>query len=100
MDPRLDSEDCMVDVPESQGLGTSEDPTGLEAALCNSSLDVCKDVLQGQGGDKPLADKEGRMEDDLVDYKSNPYELAMHNQVVAVDSIFYVQSHNQDRNTP
>ena len=35
----------MVDVPESQGLGTSEDPIGLEATLCNLSLDVCKDVL-------------------------------------------------------
>ena len=44
-DPQFDSEDYMVDVSESQGLGTSEDPTGLEAILCNSSLDVCKDVF-------------------------------------------------------
>jgi hypothetical protein len=39
----------MVDVPESQGLGTSEDRMGLEAVLCNSSLDVCKDVLPRRG---------------------------------------------------
>ena len=26
-------------------MGTSEDPTGLDVALCNSSLDVCKDVF-------------------------------------------------------
>ena len=30
------------------------------------------------------------MEDDLVDYESNPYESAMHDQAVAVDSIFRV----------
>jgi hypothetical protein len=138
----------MVDVPESQGLGTSEDPTGLEAALHNSSLDVYKDVLprrrssddddedggqvrrksgetgdharvtavdsvgasanplsnsggvSGHSGDEPLADKEGRMEDDLVDYESDSYESAMHNQAVAVDSIFRVQCHSQDPNTP
>ena len=30
----------MVDVPEYQVLGTSGDPTGLEAALYISSLDV------------------------------------------------------------
>jgi hypothetical protein len=39
----------MVDVPESKGLGTSEDHTGLEAALHNSSLDDCKDVLPHRG---------------------------------------------------
>jgi hypothetical protein len=39
----------MVNVPESQGLGTFEDHTGLEAALRNSSLDVCKDVLLRRG---------------------------------------------------
>jgi hypothetical protein len=49
MDIRPDSEDRMVDVPESQGLDTSEDPTGLEAVLRNSSLDVCKDVLPRRG---------------------------------------------------
>jgi hypothetical protein len=138
----------MVDVPESQGLGTSEDPMGLEAALCNSSLDVCKDVLphrrssddddedggqdhrkggetgdharvttvdsvgasanplsnsggvSGHNGDKPLADKEGKMEDDLVDYESDLYESAMRNQAIAVDSVFRVQCHSQDPNTP
>ena len=128
----------MVDDPESQSLGTSEDPTRLETALCNSSLDVCKDVFPhrrssddddedggqdcregggmddhvglaivdstrasdnplsnsggifGQGGDELLADKEGMMEDDLVDYKSDPYESAIRDQAVAVDSIFCV----------
>jgi hypothetical protein len=49
VDIRLDSEGRMVDVPESQGLGTSEDRMGLEAVLCNSSLDVCKDVLPRRG---------------------------------------------------
>ena len=49
VDIRPDSEDCMDDVPKSQGLDTSEDPTGLEATLCNSSLDVCKDVLLHRG---------------------------------------------------
>ena len=137
----------MVDVPEFEGLGTSEDPTGLEAELRNSSLDACKDVLpyrrssddddedggpdlqEGGGmgnharvtivksarasdnplsnyggvsrhsGDEPLADKEG-MEDDLVDYKSKLYESAMRDQAVAIDSIFCIQSHSQDCNTP
>jgi hypothetical protein len=148
VDIRPDSEDRMVDVPESQGLGTSEDPTGLEAVLRNSSLDVCKDVLprrgsfddddedggqdrreggetgdhacvttvnfagasanplsnsggvSGHSGDEPLADKEGRMEDDLVDYESDPYESAMRDQAVAVDSVFRIQCHSQDPNTP
>ena len=45
LDPPVENHNRMVDNPESQGLGTSEDPTGLEAALCNSSLDVCKDVV-------------------------------------------------------
>jgi hypothetical protein len=137
----------MVDVPESQGLGTSEDRTGLEAALRNSSLDVCKDVLphrgssddddedggqdrreggelgdhacitavdslgasdnplssfggvSGHSGDEPLADNEGRLEDDLVDYESDPYESAMHDQAVAVDSVFRIQCHSQDPST-
>ena len=45
VDPRPDSEESMVDELESQGLDTSKDPTGLEVALCNSSLDVYKDVF-------------------------------------------------------
>jgi hypothetical protein len=142
VDIRPNSEDRMVDVPESQGLGTSEDLTGLEAALRNSSLDVCKDVLphrgssddddedgsqdcrkggetgdharvtavdsagasanplsnsggvSGHSGDEPLADKEGRMEDHLVDYEYDPYELAMRDQAVAVDSVFRIQCHS------
>jgi hypothetical protein len=49
MEIRPDSDDRMVDVPESEGLGTSEDPTGLEAALRNSSLDGCKEVLPRRG---------------------------------------------------
>ena len=40
------------------------------------------------------------MKDDLVNYESDPYELAMRDQVVAVDSVFCVQCHNQDGNTP
>ena len=143
-DTRPNSADCMVDVLESQGLGTFEDPTELEAALHNSSLNVCKDVLprrgssddddedrgqdrqegggmgdhvhvttvnsigalnnplsnsgriSGDSGDKPLADKEGRMEDDLVDYESDPYEWAIHDQVVAIDFVSCGQSHSQD----
>ena len=118
-------------------MDTFEDPTGLEVALHDSSLDVCKDVfphkgsfddddedggqerreggmddhavvvavdsigasdnchsnsrgVSKQGGNEPLVDKEGRMEDDLVDYESDPYELALRNQAVAVDSIFRV----------
>jgi hypothetical protein len=138
VDIRPNSEGRMVDVLESQGLGTSEDRTGLEAVLRNSSLDVCKDVLPhrgssddddedggqdrqkggetgdharviavdsagastkplsnsggvfGHNGDEPLADKEGKMEDDLVDYKSNPYESAMRDQAVAIDYVFHV----------
>ena len=39
----------MINVPESKGLGTSEDPMELKAVLCNSSLDVCKDVLPRRG---------------------------------------------------
>jgi hypothetical protein len=146
---RPDSEDCTVDVPESEGLGTFKDPTGLEAALRNSSLDVCKDVLphrgsshdddedrgqdrreggqtgnharviavdsvgasgnpfsnsgrvSGHGGDEPLADKEGRMEDDLVDYESDPYESAMRDHPEAAnDSVFRVEYHSRDPNTP
>jgi hypothetical protein len=147
VDIRPDSEGRMVDVPESQGLGTSKDRTRLEAALRNSSLDVCKDVLPRRGssndddedegqdrrqrgksgdhacvttvdsagasnnplsnsggvsghcGDEPLADKEGRLEDDLVDYESDPYESAIRDQAVAVDSVFRVQCHSQDPNT-
>ena len=33
----------MVDVSESEGLGTFEDPMGIVTALCNSSLDGCKE---------------------------------------------------------
>jgi hypothetical protein len=147
VDIRPNSEGRMVDVLESQGLGTSEDRTGLEAVLRNSSLDVCKDVLPhrgssddddedggqdrregGESGDHArvtavgstgasnnplsnsggvsghssnelLANKEGRLEDDLVDYKSDPYESTMHDQAVAFDSVFRVQYHSQDPNT-
>jgi hypothetical protein len=147
LDIRPDSEGRMVDVPESHGLGTSEDRTGLGATLHNSSLDVCKDVLpcrgsssdddedggqdrreggesgdharvtavdsagaldnplsnsggvSGHSGDEPLADKEGKLEDDLVDYESDPYELAMRDQAIAVDYVFHVQCHSQDPST-
>ena len=34
-----------------------------------------------------------------MDYESNPYESAMRNQAVAIDSFFRVQSHSQERNT-
>jgi hypothetical protein len=116
----------MVHVLEFEDLGASEDCTGLEAALRNSSLDGCKEVLprrqssddedddggqehgeggqtgdharvtavdfggasgnplsnfgdhSGQGGNEPVADKEGRMEDDFVDYNFDLYESTMH----------------------
>jgi hypothetical protein len=133
----------MVDVPEPEGLDTSEDPTGLEAALRNSSLDGCKEVFPhrgsfyddvddggqecgegGQtgdharvtavdsggasgnplsdsgdhsehGGDEPVADKEGRIEDDLVDHDSDPYKSAMRDQPDAADdSVFRVECHS------
>jgi hypothetical protein len=149
MEIRPDSDDRMVDVLEFEGLGTSEDPTGLEAALRNSSLDGCKEVFprrgssddddedRGQdcgeggqtsdhvhitavdsarasgnplsdsgehsrhGGDELVAEKEGRMEDDLVDYESDPYKSAMHDQLEAADdSVFHVECHNRDSNTP
>jgi hypothetical protein len=124
MEIRPDNDDRMVDAPESEGLGTSEDPTGIVAALRNSSLDGCKEGFPprgssdddnddggqehgeggqtgdhariiavnsggtsgnplsdsgdhfGHGGDEPVADKEDRMEDDLVDYDSDPYKSA------------------------
>jgi hypothetical protein len=146
---RPNSDDRMVDVPESEGLGTSEDPTRLEAALHNSSLDGCKEVFprmgssddddedggqdrgeggqtgnharvtaidssgasgnplsdfgehSGYGGDEPVVDKEGRMEDDLVDYDSDPHESTMCDQPEAADdSVFHVEYHSRDPNTP
>jgi hypothetical protein len=48
-----------------------------------------------------VADKKGRMEDDLVDYDSDPYESAMRNQPEAAnDSVFRIEYHNRDPNTP
>jgi hypothetical protein len=124
---------------------------GLEAALCNSSLDGCKEVFPhggsfddgddnedrgqdrgedgqtsdharftvvesagalgnpfldsgehfGHSGDEPVVDKEGRMEDDLVDYDSHLYESAMRDQPEATDdSVFNVECHGRDPNTP
>jgi hypothetical protein len=49
MEIRPDSDDHLVDVPESEGLDTFEDPTGLEATLRNSSLDGCKEVFLYRG---------------------------------------------------
>ena len=49
VDPQPNNEGRMVDEPDSQGLDTSKDPTGLEVALRNSSLDVCKDVFLRRG---------------------------------------------------
>jgi hypothetical protein len=34
-----------------------------------------------------------------VDYESDPYESAIRDQAVAVDSVFRVQCHSQDPNT-
>jgi hypothetical protein len=130
MEIRPDNDDCMVDVPEPEGLDTSEDPTGLEAALRNSSLDGCKEVFlhrgsfddddeeggqdRGEGGQtgnhacvtvvnstgasgNPLSDSG----DDLVDYDSDPYKLAMRDQLEAADdSVFRVECHSRDPNTP
>jgi hypothetical protein len=55
--------------------------------------------VSGYGGDEPLADKEGKAEDDLVDYKSDSYESAKHDQSIAIDFVFRVQCHNQDPST-
>jgi hypothetical protein len=46
---RPNNDDHIVDVPESEGLGTSEDPTEIEATLRNSSLDGCKEVFPPRG---------------------------------------------------
>jgi hypothetical protein len=149
MEIRLDNDDRMVDVLESEGLGTSEDPTGIVAVLRNSSLDGCTEGFppwgssdddddnggqeRGEGGqtgdharvtatnssgasgnllsdfrdhsghcsDEPVADKEDRMEDDLVDYDSNPYKSAIRHQPDAAgDSVFSVECHNRVPNTP
>jgi hypothetical protein len=55
----------------------------------------------GHGGDEPVADKENMMEDDLVDYDSDPYESAMRNQPDAAgDSVFRVECHSRVSNTP
>ena len=56
--------------------------------------------VSGQGGEKALADKEGIMEVDLVDYESYPYESTMCDQALAVDLVFRVQYHSEDHNTP
>jgi hypothetical protein len=48
MEIRPDNDDLMVDVPESEGLGTSEDLTGIIAVLRNSSLDGCKEGFPPQ----------------------------------------------------
>lgn len=42
VDPRADSLDRLVVEPESEDLGLSQYPTGLEAPLRDSSLDPCK----------------------------------------------------------
>ena len=34
-----------------------------------------------------------------MDYEFDPYESAMHDQEIAIDFVFRVQSHSQDRNT-
>jgi hypothetical protein len=55
----------------------------------------------GYGSDEPVAEKEGRMEDDLVDYDSDPYKSAMRHQPEATDdSVFRVEYHSRDPNTP
>jgi hypothetical protein len=59
MEIRPDNDDCMVDVPESEGLGTSEDPTGI-VALHNSSLDGCKDGFPPRGSFDDDDDDEGQ----------------------------------------
>jgi hypothetical protein len=117
---------------------TIDNPNGIVAALQNSSLDGCKEVIpprrsldddedggqeRGEGGQpgdhahvpagnsggasgnpisdsgdhseyggyEPVADKEGRMEDDLVDYDCDPYESAMCDQADAAgDSVFRI----------
>jgi hypothetical protein len=149
MEIRPDHDDHMVDVPRSDGLGTSVDPTGIVAALRNSSLDICKEGFpprgpfhdddddrdqecgeggqmgdharvtvgdsggassnplsdsrdhSGHSGNEPVAEKEGNMEGDLVDYESDPYKSAMRNQLEAAnDFVFRVKCHSRDPNTP
>jgi hypothetical protein len=48
---------------------TAVDSTGASANPLSNSGGV-----SGHNSDEPLADKEGRMEDDLVDYESDPFE--------------------------
>jgi hypothetical protein len=41
------------------------------------------------------------MEDDLVDYDSDPYKLAMHDQPDATgDFVFHVERYSRDPSTP
>jgi hypothetical protein len=51
---------------------TVVDSTGISDNLLSNSGGVSR-----HSGDEPLVDKEGRMEDDLVDYESDPYESTM-----------------------
>ena len=48
-----------------------------------------------------MADKEGRLEDDLVDYDSDLYKSTMRDQPEVVDeSVFVVECHSRDPNIP
>jgi hypothetical protein len=79
MEIRADSDDRMVDIPESEGLDTSEDPMGLEAALRNSSLDGCKEVFQHRGS------SDDNDEDNGHD-RGEGGQMGDHARVTAVDS--------------
>ena len=55
----------------------------------------------GHDDDESVANKEDRMEDNLVDYDSDPYDLAMRDQQnIASDSVFYIECHNRVPNIP
>ena len=55
----------------------------------------------GQGGEEAQVDKEGNIEDDLVDHEMDPYEEAMHDHPNgSIDTFFYSNHHNRGPNVP
>ena len=89
-----DDEDGGQNCRKGGGTGNHTHVIAVDFARASDNFLSQSGGVFGHNGNEPLADKEGRMEDDLVDYKSDPYESAMRNQVVVVDSIFRVQCHS------
>jgi hypothetical protein len=86
---------------EGGQIGDHAHVTAVDSARASGNPLSDSGEHSGHGGDEPVAEKEGRMEDDLVDYESDPCESAMHDQLEAADdSVFYVECHSQDSNTP